>query len=82
MRKASLATMSPIQKMKVLVDHYSTFKGRMNIILTFRLEGVGSKRVSCFRLSLGKQNDLNQVVVSSGFIENKGLGWVLNPAGS
>lgn len=52
MRKASLATMSPIQKMKVLVDHYSTFKGRMNIILTCRLEGVGSKRVSCFRLCL------------------------------
>ena len=29
------------------------------------------------RLSLGKQNDLNQVVESSGFSENKGLGWVL-----
>ena len=29
-RKASLAS----QKMKVLVDHYSTFKGRMNIILS------------------------------------------------
>ena len=34
------------------------------------------------RPSLGKQNDLNQVVVSSSFIENKGLGWVFNPAGS
>ena len=34
------------------------------------------------RPSLGKQNDLNQVVVSSGFRENKGLGWVLNLADS
>ena len=34
------------------------------------------------RLSLGKQNDLNQVVVSSGFSENKGLGWVFSLAGS
>ena len=33
------------------------------------------------RPSLGKQN-LNQVVVSSGFSENKGLCWVLNLAGS
>ena len=30
------------------------------------------------RPSLGKQNDLNQVVVSSGFSENKGLGWVFS----
>ena len=29
------------------------------------------------RPSLAKQNDLNQVVESSGFSENKGLGWVL-----
>ena len=29
------------------------------------------------RPSLGKQNDLNQVVLSGGFSENKGLGWVL-----
>ena len=34
------------------------------------------------RPSLGKQNDLNQVVVSSGFSENKGLGWVFSLAGS
>ena len=34
------------------------------------------------RPSLGKQNDLNQVVLSSGFSENKGLGWVLSLAGS
>ena len=34
------------------------------------------------RLSLGKQNDLNQVVVSSVFSENKGLGWVFSLAGS
>ena len=33
------------------------------------------------RPSLGKQN-LNQVVVSSGFSKNKGLCWVLNLAGS
>ena len=32
--------------------------------------------------SLAKQNDLNQVVESSGFSENKGLGWVLNLADS
>ena len=31
---------------------------------------------------LEKQNDLNQVVVSSGFSENKGLCWVLSLAGS
>ena len=30
------------------------------------------------RPSLAKQNDLNQVVESSGFSENKGLCWVLN----
>ena len=29
------------------------------------------------RPSLAKQNDLNQVVESTGFSENKGLGWVL-----
>ena len=29
-----------------------------------------------------KKNDLNQVVESSGFSENKGLGWVLNLADS
>ena len=34
------------------------------------------------RPSLAKQNDLNQVVESSGFSENKGLGWVLNLADS
>ena len=34
------------------------------------------------RPSLGKQNDLNQVVVSSGFSENKGLCWVLSLSGS
>ena len=34
------------------------------------------------RPSLGKQNDLNQIVVSCGFSENKGLCWVLNLAGS
>ena len=34
------------------------------------------------RPSLGKQNDLNQVVVSSGFSENKGLDWVFSLAGS
>ena len=31
---------------------------------------------------LGKQNDLNQVVVSSGFSKNKGLCWVLSLEGS
>ena len=34
------------------------------------------------RPSLGKENDLNKVVVYSGFSENKGLGWVLSLAGS
>ena len=34
------------------------------------------------RPSLAKQNDVNQFVESSGFSENKGLGWVLNLADS
>ena len=34
------------------------------------------------RPSLEKENDLNKVVVYSGFSENKGLGWVLSRAGS
>ena len=34
------------------------------------------------RPSLGKENDLNKVVVYSGFSENEGLGWVLSLAGS
>ena len=34
------------------------------------------------RPSLGKQNDLNQVVVSSVFSENKGLGLVFSLVGS
>ena len=34
------------------------------------------------RPSLAKKNDLNQVVESSDFSENKGLGWVLNLADS
>ena len=34
------------------------------------------------RPSLAKQNDLNKVVESSGFSENKGMGWVLNLADS
>ena len=38
-----------------------------------------------YQIYLGKtldNNDLNQVMASSSFSENKGLGWVLSLAGS
>ena len=41
--------------------------------------------MTCFRRKTLDNNDLNQVVASSGFSENKGLGgfgWVLSLAGS